>query len=67
MSIELKLEDDGQIRVSVDRPGERAVSDLIGPMQLIHKICETADLDTEVIGNELMIGLPAESEPDAEG
>ena len=49
MSIEMELEEDGQIRVKVDRGGERAVSDVMDPMDLIRKVADTAMMDLDDI------------------
>ena len=66
MSIELELEDDGQVRVRLDTEGERAVSDVADPVQLIKDICETAELAwmENTGGNlpEITIMLPAPSQ-----
>lgn len=58
MSIELELEDDGTIKVKVDRDGERAVSDHIDPYELIKQVCTEADITCVVGDEELHILLP---------
>lgn len=66
MSIELELEDDGQVRVRVDTGGERAVSDTANPMELIKDICETAGIAVEhvtsVDDDKLLILLPKDEQ-----
>jgi hypothetical protein len=66
VSIELELEDDGQVRVRLDTEGERAVSDTADPVQLIKDICETAELAwmENTGGNlpEITIMLPSPKE-----
>jgi len=49
MSIEMELEEDGQVRVRIDRGGERAISDVMDPMDLIRKVADTAQLDLDDI------------------
>jgi hypothetical protein len=67
VSIDLSMEDDGQLRVSVDRPGERAVSDTIDPVMLINSICDTADMFHEANGDEMIITLPLDLSVPVEG
>ena len=61
MSIELELEDNGEVRVRVDADGERAVSDTRDPVQLIMDICEIAELTCVVGEEEMHILLPRRS------
>ena len=49
MSIEMELEEDGQVRVRIDRGGERAISDVMDPMDLIRKVADTAMMDLDDI------------------
>lgn len=58
MSIEFDLEDDGKVRVRVDREGERAVSDTIDPYEMIKNICEAADITCVVGDQEMHVLLP---------
>jgi hypothetical protein len=67
VSIELELEDDGTIRVRVDSPGERAVSDTIDPYELITNICTEADITNAVNNGELHILLPLDLSVPVEG
>jgi hypothetical protein len=67
VSIELELEDDGTIRVKVDRPGERAVSDTIDPYELITNICTEADIVNTVSDGELHISMPLDLSTPVEG
>lgn len=60
MSVEFDLEDDGRIRVKVDRKGERAVSDVMDPLEMMHEIAEAAGWDAGVEGNEFVVALPEE-------
>jgi len=60
MSIKFDLEDDGKIRVKVDRKGERAVSDVMDPLEMMHEIAEAAEWDAGVEGNEFVVTLPDE-------
>jgi len=45
----MELEEDGQVRVRIDRGGERAISDVMDPMDLIRKVADTAMMDLEDI------------------
>mgnify|MGYP007008901325 CR=1 FL=1 len=67
MSIELELEDDGTIRVRVDKPGVSAVSDTIDPYELISQICVEADVNHTVSDGELHITLPLDLSVPVEG
>jgi hypothetical protein len=49
VSIEMELEEDGQVRVRIDRGGERAISDVMDPMDLIRKVADTAMMDLDDI------------------
>lgn len=60
MSVEFELEEDGRIRVKVDRKGERAVSDVMDPLEMMHEIAEAAGWDGGVEGNEFVVALPEE-------
>lgn len=70
MSVEFDLQDDGQVRVRVDRDGERAVSDVMDPKMMIQEIADAAGWDTELDHDMLIVTLPAEPEapvdPEAE-
>jgi len=60
MSIELELADTGEVRVLVDRDGERAVSDTVNPVLLIADICETVGYECLVTEGQVTILLPEE-------
>lgn len=60
MSVFVELDEEGQVRVRVDRGGERAVSDLIDPIELIQMVAEAAELDL----NDVL--ADAEEDPEAE-
>jgi hypothetical protein len=67
ISIEMEMEEDGQIRVKVDRGGERAVSDVMDPMDLIRKVADTAGLDDDDISEKWYdVGTPEEDEEESE-
>lgn len=64
MSIEMELEEDGQVRVRIDRGGERAISDVMDPMDLIRKVADTAMMDLDDIeekwdGDEEVVEEPS--------
>lgn len=53
MSVEITLEDNGRVRVKVDRAGERAVSDVVDAEELIHTIADAAGVNlSELVGEE---------------
>lgn len=60
MSIELELADTGEVRVRIDRDGERAVSDTAKPVQLIADICETVGFECVMAEDQITILLPEE-------
>lgn len=60
--IELELEDGGKIRVRVDTEGERAVSDVVDPVEFIQNICTTAGMDCVVGTGEMTILTPSEAD-----
>lgn len=60
MSIELELADTGEVRVRIDRDGERAVSDTANPAQLITDICETVGFEYSVTEDQITVLLPEE-------
>ena len=60
MSIELELADTGEVRVRIDRDGERAVSDTANPVKLITDICETTGFEFALAEDQLTILLPEE-------
>jgi hypothetical protein len=64
VSIEMELEEDGQVRVRIDRGGERAISDVMDPMDLIRKVADTAMMDLDDIeekwdGDEEVVEEPS--------
>jgi len=60
MSVEFVLEDNGQMRVRVDTAGQRAMSDTMDPLEMMHEIAEAAGWDAGVEGNEFVVALPEE-------
>jgi hypothetical protein len=60
----MELEEDGQVRVRIDRGGERAISDVMDPMDLIRKVADTAMMDLDDIeekwdGDEEVVEEPS--------
>lgn len=61
MSIEIELEEDGQVRVRVDKPGVSAVSDVMDPMDLIRAVADASGLDEDSISEKWYdVGTPEE-------
>lgn len=67
MSIELELEAADRLRVRVDAPGERAVSDVVDPVGHLGDVASAAGLEWEVVGDRMTIYLKATEHPEGQG